>query len=148
MKMSSHVCAVAVALVCGDAMAAMAVCTGNGLSAAQLRSLLPGNTVCVPTLTVPTMTWQELHDGGPNSGALIDYKRGPADPGDPSETVGSWSITESAPGASGGTITYDYGGSDKYTFTVYGSGIVGTNHSFCGAGPVIQARVKSGGGAC
>lgn len=131
----------ACALVSGEAMAA---CTGNSLNVAQLNTLLTGNTVCVPATTVPNMTWQELHS---SAGSLVDYKRGPGHPIDPSETVGSWSVSGN-PAGNSATVTHNYGSGGSYTYSVYGTGVVGTNHSFCGSGPEIVARVKAGGGAC
>lgn len=130
--------------------AAIAACTNpTRLNAVAISALLGGNTVCVPTSTIPTMTWQELHVGNATSttGALIDYKRGPGHPVDPSETVGSWTVTGSGVGNS--TVTHAYGGSGgTYIYSVHGSGVVGTDHSFCVGATEIVARVKAGGGAC
>ena len=131
----------ALALVSGEAMA---VCSGGTrLDAGQITALLTNNTVCVPAATVPDMTWQELHSSGGN---LIDYKRGAGHPVDPTETVGTWSV--SGTGVGNSFVTHNYGSGGSYTYSVFGTGVVGTSHSFCGSGPEIFARVKSLGGAC
>ena len=144
MKKFVLVAAIAGSLVSGQAIAA---CNDPRLDAAAISALLGGNTVCVPTVTIPTMTWQELHVGTPG-GALIDYKRGPSHAVDPTKTVGTWSVTAN-PNDKKASVVHTYsGGGGSYTYTVHGTGAVGTNHSFCSAGPEIVARVKSGGGAC
>lgn len=133
---------IALALVSGEAMA---VCSGSTrLSAAQITALLTNNTVCVPVATVPNMTWQELHVSG---GSLVDYKRGPGHAIDPTETVGTWSV--SGTGAGNSVVTHNYGSGGSFSYSVYGTGVAGdgTTHSFC-SGPEIGARVKLGGGAC
>ena len=111
---------------------------------AGLITLLQGNTVCVPTTTIPTMTWQELHSGG-NGGPLIDFKRGPGHATDPSETVGTWLVTGNAGGARA-IVTHNYGSGGSYGYTVWNNG--NGTHSFCSAAPEITARIKLGGGAC
>ena len=132
---------IALALVSGEAMA---VCLGGTrLDAAQITALLTNNTVCVPAATVPNMTWQELHVGG---GSLVDFKRGPGHAIDPTETVGTWSVSGTEAGNS--IVTHNYGSGGTYTYSVFGSGVVGDPHSFCGSSPEIAARVKLGGGAC
>ncbi len=129
---------------------AIAACTNpTRLSAAQISALVGGNTVCVPNVTVPTMTWQELHVGTSTSttGALIDFKRGPGHAVDPSETVGTWTVNGT--GAGNATITHSYNaGGGSYIYTVHGTGVVGSDHSFCVGATEIVARVKAGGGAC
>lgn len=131
-------------LVSGEAIAACD--NSTRLNAAAISALLGGNTVCVPTTTIPTMTWQELHQGT-SGGPLIDYKRGPGHPVDPSETVGSWTVSGS--GVGNATVTHAYSGSGgTYIYSVHGTGIVGTDHSFCVGATEIVARVKAGGGAC
>ena len=68
-------------------LAACAAPSERVATTGAMRSLLQGNTVCVPAVTQPTMEAQELHEPG---GALVDYKRGPTDKVDPSKQVGSW----------------------------------------------------------
>jgi hypothetical protein len=133
----------ALASVGGQALAACASPSVRVSAVASLVTLLQGNTVCVPTTTVPTMTWQELHSGS-NGGPLIDYKRGPGHATDPSATVGTWSVT----GVAGqrAQVTHNYGSGGSFTYTVWNNG--NGTHSFCSAGPEIVARIKLGGGAC
>lgn len=105
---------------------------------AALTTLLEGNTACVGSR--PTFDAQELHQAG---GSLVDYKRGPSDPVDKSQRVGTWGLT----GVDGRTfVTYDYGSGQVYTYSVWNNGD-GT-HSFCSAKPEIKVRIKTGGGAC
>ena len=145
MKKFVLVAAIAGSLVSGQAIAA---CTGGTrLNAAAISALLGGNTVCVPSVTIPTMTWQELHVGAPG-GALIDYKRGPGHAVDPSQTVGTWSVTANAGGNQASVVHTYSGAGGTYTYSVHGSGVVGTIHSFCVGSTAIDAMVKSGGGAC
>ena len=119
----------------------LAACAAPSVRVANtgaMNSLLKGNTVCVPTVTQPTMEAQELHQAG---GALIDYKRGPADKVDPSTRVGDWNVS----GGNNAVVTHSYGGA-QYTYSVWNNND-GT-HSFCSANPEIRARIKTGGGAC
>ena len=145
MKKFVLVAAMAGSLVSGHAIAACAQNTRLGATA--LKALLGGNTVCVPTTTLPTMTWQELHVGSSTSasGALIDYKRGPGPGPDPSAPVGTWTVTGQGNGAS--TVIHAYTGGNSYTYTVHPNG---TNYSFCQvpSGTEIVAKVQSGGGPC
>jgi hypothetical protein len=120
----------------------MAACAAPSVrvnTKAATNTLLTGNTVCAGS--APTFESQELHVNG---GALIDYKRGPGNPVDPSKQVGTWAAT----GADGRGVfvTYDYGSGKIYTYAVWNNGD-GT-HSFCSANPEIKVRVKTGGGAC
>lgn len=130
----------------GFSVQATAGCsTGRVLEPGTLRTLLQGNTVCVPVVTVATMDWQELHQAG---GDLVDYKRGPGHPVDPSEKVGTWRITgDVGSSGDGAYVTHAYTGGSSYTYKVYNNGD-GT-YSFCGGNPAdIKARIKTGGGAC
>lgn len=111
----------------------------NGL--ANLTKLLNNSTACVPPVTVPTMESQELHQSG---GTLVDYKRGPGHLVDPSKAVGTWAVI----GTNSDTlVTYNYGGGNIYTYSVFRNSD-GT-HSFCSAGAEIaKARIRPGGGPC
>ena len=142
MKKFVLVAIMASSLVSGQAMAACT--TATRLAGPAISALLENNTVCVPTVTIPTMTWQELHQGT-SGGALVDYKRGPGHPVDPSETVGTWTVT--GQGNSPGTVVHNYGSGGSYTYTVH-STPVSNIYSFCVGLTEIVARVKSGGGAC
>ena len=124
----------------GEAAAACAAPSVRVNTVAALNTLLTGNTVCVPPVTVADMTWQERHQAG---GALVDYKRGPASTTDPSEQVGTWIVT----GPDGRVlVTHNYGSGGSYAYSVFNNGD-GT-HSFCSGQPEIKARIKTGGGAC
>lgn len=114
---------------------AFAACTGTPLDAATLTTLIDGKTVCGRS---GTDTWQEEHRVG---GDLYDYKKGPNDPIDPEEKVGTWNIS-SGMGHGAGAVTYTYSGGDSFSYLVYDNG--GGAYSFCGAGGVIvDATVKS-----
>jgi hypothetical protein len=127
---------------------ALAVCTGNTrvASVAALTTLLQNRTVCVPAVTVPTMTWQEFHSGtsGVNNN-LIDFKRGPGHAVDPSEPVGTWTIS----GNSGGqqaVVNHNYGAGGSFTYQVFDNG--NTTFSFCNGANEFVARIFTGNGAC
>ena len=122
-------------------LAACAAPSVRVATATAMTTLLQGNTVCVPVVTQPTMEAQELHQAG---GALVDYKRGPAHPVDPSMQVGSWTVTGT--GGRSAFVTHNYGGGAQYTYAVWNNND-GT-HSFCSANPEIKVRIKTGGGAC
>lgn len=118
-----------------------AACTpaAAALTQIQLSLALAGNTVCAVRAAE---RWQELHQGG---GALIDYKRGPSHPSDPSEQVGTWSV-DTAGGS--GRVVYNYGAGGTFTFRVHA--IAGSSYSFCsiGVSPDIDVTIKPGGGPC
>ena len=88
-----------------------------------LQQLLGGKMVCA---NLGNEQWQEWHNGT-TSGPVVDYKKGPGDPVDPSETVGSYAI--SANGAADATVAYTYG-SSTYRYAVCQNG---TSVAFCGA---------------
>ena len=135
------------AALLGLAGQSFAACVANPpivqLTGAEIVSKLGGQTVCVPSVTVNPMTWQEQHVVlTATGGSLIDFKRGPSDPVDPSEPVGNWSVNTTA-----NTITHNYGAGGSYTYTVFGKNGAGNNIvSFCGSGPEIVAAVKAGPG--
>ena len=121
-----------------------AACTAPSVrvnTKALMSTLLTGNTVCVPAATQPTMEAQELHQAG---GVLIDFKRGPTHPTDPTSPVGKWSVT--GVDGRGVFVTYDYGGGKIYTYAVWRN--TDGTHSYCSANPEFKARIKTGGGAC
>jgi hypothetical protein len=121
----------------GISSVSSAACTGGSLNQTQLAALLTGNTVCAVR---GSERWQELHLAG---GSVVDFKRGPADPVDPSETVGTWSIIGTGTNA---TVQYNYGSGGTYTYTVFSNG--GTSYSFCAGATDLVVTVKAGGGAC
>ena len=114
-------------------------CNGNAQikSPTILTSTLVGNTVCVGS--APTFEAQEQHVTG---GTLIDFKRGPGHPTDPTKTIGTW-VTS---GNGGNTIvTYNYTGGSSYSYNVCTSGI--DDLGFCPSGtntPTVNAKLKSG----
>ena len=108
-------------------------------TAAAMTALLEGNTVCVPAGNQPTMDAQELHQAG---GALIDYKRGPGHPIDPTKQVGSWTVT----GERGVFVAHKYGVNVQYTYSVWANS--DRTHSFCRVNSEVKARIKIGGGPC
>lgn len=102
-----------------------------------LQGLLEGKTVCVRD------QWQEYHN---SVGDLVDYKKGPADKVDPSEKVGSWSVTGIPNTGQRARVTHDYGSGGKYTYIVFDN--KNGTYSFCGGGQEIVATIKSGQVAC
>lgn len=123
------------------ALSAVAQCTGTALNAGQLTTLLSGNTVCGrPAASYPGSTsdrWQEQHRGGAQ---LWDFKRGPSDPVDPTERVGSWSISPGVQG-SPALVTHAYLGGTSFSWAVYTQGTGPTaTHSFCNAARAEHVR--------
>lgn len=118
-------------------VATLTASTANGSSANNaLTTLLTGNTVCVGSS--PTWAAQEYHQSG---GALIDYKRGPGHPVDPTGQVGTWSVTGTGTATK---VNYTYG-STTYANSVWSNG--GNSYSFCNPSETI-GTVKTGQGAC
>jgi len=89
--------------IAGNAVAQAGPCGGFGgvKTAADIQTLLAGKYACVHN------QWNELHSGGA-SGTLTDFKKGPSDPVNPSEQVGTYTITAGS-GASYDRIQYNYG---------------------------------------
>jgi hypothetical protein len=112
-------CIVAVALL-GAAAAASAQDCPNGVSRlnrVQIGNQIVGKTMCA---TSGNDRWQEFHQGtaGDLTGPLIDYKKGPNDPVDKTQQVGTWSIS----GNGGNTLlVHNYGASATYSWAVCGS---------------------------
>ena len=145
MKKFVLVAIMASSLVSGQAMAACT--TATRLDAAAISALLGGKTVCVPKVTIATMTWQELHEGTSTSttGLLKDYKRGPGHAVDPSQTVGTWTVSANG-GGNQATVTQAYnGGGGIYTYSVHSIDILNAIYGFCptAGGAEIEAKVKS-----
>lgn len=127
----------ALALVPGAGQAMAQNCTsGTLLTEAQISNLLANRYACANISA--TEHWNELH----SSPYVLDYKEGPTDPVDPSDTVSHPTGTYAITGVSGpqttGTVTYNYGAGGTYGYNIYanGSGTVpfgstGT-YSFCG----------------
>ena len=117
---------------------AMAACTGPAINQAALTAAVSGKTVCAAR--TPDR-WQEYHRVG---GDLIDYKLGPANTIDPSEKVGTWSITANANG-NNANVVYNYGAGGTFSYSVRSNG--GASYSFCGA-QNFEVTIQSGQGAC
>ncbi len=151
--MKSAIVAAAVGLaMAGVSLSSVAACAAPSTrvpTKALLTTLVQGNTVCVakvppqpdPPRPMWQWEWQEMHQAG---GALIDYKRGPGDPVDPSKQVGTWSIT--GIDGRGVYVTYNYGGGSIFTYSVWDNH--DSSYSLCSANPEIKAAIKPGGGAC
>jgi hypothetical protein len=110
------------------------------MTLAQLQTLLQNNTACVGT--TPNATWSEWHNGSTN-GSVVDWKKGPGDPVDPTKTVGTYAITGDT-GTS--AVTYTYGGIG-YSYTVtQGAGPV---YTFCTTGGAsLSVTIKPGQSSC
>ena len=75
----------------------------NAVTGAALVTLVAGQTMCARR--APDR-WQEFHQGATAAGgALIDYKRGPTDAVDRTETVGTWLINNDR-------LTHTYSGTN------------------------------------
>lgn len=120
--------------------AAIAACPGNGyLSGSRVSSLLSGQTACSPANCIGSGSsancqWQETHQGI-GAGSLIEQHTGA--PGDPVETVGSWSVS-----ANTGIVTHNYGAGGSYPYSV-NDNKDGT-YSFCGSNGEFRFTVKVG----
>jgi hypothetical protein len=110
------------------------------------RVLIPGNVVRGNTLCAVRGSdkWQEYHQTG---GTLIDYKRGPGHPVDPTEAVGTWSATNGA----NATLTHAYTGGSSWVWAVCREGgPTGTAFTFVSTtgGTITGATVVAGQVAC
>ncbi|MDP1902553.1 MAG: hypothetical protein Q8K96_19205 [Rubrivivax sp.] len=94
--------------LCLGAQVSAQSCPAGTIRVTAVGATLSNKTVCAVRLPD---RWQEFHAA---SGTLIDYKRGPADPMDPTKTVGNWTFIDGA----AGTVTYNYSGGSSYTFAV------------------------------
>ena len=103
------------------------------------KTLLVGKYACVHN------QWNELHSGGA-SGTVTDFKKGPSDPVDPSEQVGTYTITAGS-GASYDRIQYNYGSGGTYTYAITPkAGTTAGTYSFCNisTGAIISVTVQAG----
>ena len=115
------------------------ITTTQGGELPSISTLLTGNTVCVGS----PGNWgaQEFHK---SDGNLIDYKKGPSHPVDPTASVGSWSIS----GTGAATrVNYTYG-TTTYNKAVWDHGD-GT-YSFCNqeGNETIPSAIKAGQTGC
>lgn len=132
-----------IALMC-VAQGAIAACGDTQIVDTNLTNLLSGSTVCVSN---GSGGWenQEQHL---SNGDLVDYKKGPSDPVDPTKKVGTWSVSGSGTGT---MVNYSYtdasGSSGPFSFTVHSNDNV--NLSFCnGTTEVVAATLKNSIGSC
>lgn len=143
------VTALCVGQILGIGQAAAQNCPGTGtnrMSQAQITLLLSGNYACVGVF--PNAQWNELH----NAGSVIDYKLGPTDPRDPTQTVGTYVVS----GTGVGVVTYIYAsGGGTYAYNIYDNQ-THPAYSFCttGGGQNLLVNVvapgagASGHGGC
>jgi len=116
--------AISMALALGTGQAWAAGPCNSPLSDTELATTLNGHWAC----QVPE--WNEQHTGvgAATSGNIVDYKKGPHDPVDPSTTVGTYSIAK----VNGkGVVTYAYGPPGSSTFSYNVQNISGNSYSFC-----------------
>lgn len=105
----------------------------------SIASTFGGKTVCVGS----GGNWnnQEFHSGS-GGGPIIDWKKGPSDPADPTKTIGAWSI-------SGNTIIYNYNG-PTFTYSIWKQ--TNGSYDFCnGSATMVNvpaAQVLTGQVAC
>jgi hypothetical protein len=126
----------------------MAQCATSGsykqLNQSDIESLVGLGTACYPA-GGPPWTNQEYHTSSGASGTIIDYKKGPSDPRDPSKAVGTYTVNADS------TITYNYTVGGTYTYSVWGkTNGKGATYDFCvGSTPLPGGvRIISGSGAC
>ncbi|SJM89416.1 hypothetical protein [Crenothrix polyspora] len=129
-----------------ETMAACATDSANSqytqvIGAAALSSLLSGRTVCA---MANGEQWQEYHSP---SADLIDYKKGPNDPVDPSELVGTWTTVGST--AANSKAIYDYDAS-TFSYKVWQNGTPpNATYDFCNATTIItNAQLVTGSNGC
>ena len=92
----------------GQAVAQTCPPGANAVTGTALVTLVAGQTMCAAR--APDR-WQEFHQGATTAGgALIDWKRGAGHPTDPTETVGTWLISNDR-------LTHTYGGT-SYSWLV------------------------------
>ena len=134
----AHIAVLALFGIAGNAVAQAGPCGGfNGVkTAADIQTLLAGKYACVHN------QWNELHSGG----TLIDFKKGPSDPVNPSEQVGTYTITAGT-AASYDRITYNYGTGGTFAYAIKPKpGTAAGTYSFCNisTGATISVTVQTG----
>ena len=106
MKLNLVTSGILLAFASGQAIAQLP-CPPNSLTAAALVTTLSGKYACAKRAPGNPATdfWNELHQGtNALGGPILDYKRGPGHPVDPSKVVGSYAIGKPTPNA----VTYVY----------------------------------------
>ena len=111
-------------------------CSCNGaltrVTGTALSTLIVGQTACA---TLGGSSWQSYHQSG---GSLIDYKKGPSDPVDPTKVMGTWSINSDK-------VQYNYGTGGVFEYEVCGTS---SSATYCGASNIPSIRFLAGQGAC
>ena len=120
---------------CGAGQAAAQDCTSAstaGMTPLQIKNLVSNQYACANFS--PTEHWNELHNSSSGSGYVLDYKQGPTDPVDPSDTpshpTGTFAISAPTGAQSPGVITYTYGSSSFGYYVV--DNLTHPQYSFCG----------------
>jgi hypothetical protein len=92
--------------------------SGSNITGEQMNTLLNNRYACIGTS--PAASWNELHDQA--SGKVLDFKKGPKDPRDPSDTpahpTGIYTIIGVAGPESAGIVTYTYGSAETYGYNI------------------------------
>lgn len=122
------------ALATCAALAQDCSCGGTRVVQPALGPLLSEKTVCA---SAGGDSWQEYHKGA-TGGELIDWKLGRGHPIDPTETVGTWAISNDL-------VVYAYG-TNSYQFQVCQAQ---NTVNFCSpARSVVGATLRAGQVAC
>ena len=150
--MLKHALVAGLFLLVNVAGPALAACTLNTyvpykeLTDLQIEALLGGSEACVPTAGPPWNN-QEYHTGNATSpsGNIIDYKLGPAAPGntDPTTQIGTYNIVSVGLRPSYGVITYTYTGNPSavFSYEIWGPNASGY-YDFCnGPSLVVEANI-------
>lgn len=129
-----------IVLLAGISGEAMAIdCSGGTqLKNGDVASAISGKTVCA---ILGSEQWQEYHASNFD---LIDYKKGPSDPVDPTKTVGLWNTSGTGTNS---VVTYDYGPGQVYSYEVH---LNGTQYSLCGVSgaPTLDVTLLPGQVPC
>jgi hypothetical protein len=135
-----------VVLLAFGAGQAMAACPTTGTAtAANISALVSGKYACAMR---GDEQWNLLHQGtGFGPANLQDYKKGPSDPVDPSEVVGTYTIVAGS-GGSPDTIRYDYGGGGAYTFVVTPNASTAGTYTYCDTATSGTTAVTISPGHC
>lgn len=142
MKITSTLAILSLAGFMGQATA-QSSCPAGTARVNNVQSLAGGKTLCAVR---NADKWQEFHQGGPNSGNLFDYKRGPTDPVDPTSKVGTWTAANGA----NSLLTHSYTGGSSYSWLVcqVGASSTYTLVSTAAAGTINGATFAAGQVAC
>jgi hypothetical protein len=115
-------------------------CTANRVTD---MSTIVGKLICAykSAATNANDRWSEVLSGAGTGGTLIEWARGPGDTVDPSQSVGTWSIDDTAD-----TVTFVYP-DGSYSYSLYSNG--DTTYSLCGGSgtPTVTQIVTGPSGA-